>query len=81
MFHDDEWKKDQDWLKAARAVGIADLKAFADCLKNPITSKRVQDEVALGGRVGVLGTPTFLSQNGRLNGPTTVANLEKLVGL
>ncbi len=49
-----------DW---AQAVGV-NRAALADCIANPETTKAIAEDVALGGKVPVTGTPTLLL-NGR----------------
>ncbi|MGH7860550.1 MAG: DsbA family protein [Candidatus Binatia bacterium] len=49
--------------KIAGEIGL-DMKRFEQDLGSPETEKLVQEDMALGGRVGVRGTPTFFL-NGR----------------
>ena len=56
-------------LSAAGALAVAqdlelDPVAYERCVDNPATLERVKADAALGSRLGVQGTPTFILQKG-----------------
>jgi protein-disulfide isomerase len=51
------------WALAA-AKGVRDSARFADCVASAEAAAAVDAEVAVGARLGVIGTPTFVTRNG-----------------
>ncbi len=47
------------WTGIALAAGVRDTIAFNRCLTDPLIAQHVQQDLALGKRVGVSGTPVF----------------------
>jgi protein-disulfide isomerase len=67
---------EKSWANFAVQAGVPDSAEFAECLQDGRASVAVQEDIDLGTRLGVSGTPTLLI-NGDLY--VGVAGLEKIV--
>ena len=54
------------WLAFARDAGVRDTSAFQRCLADTTAMVRVAEDLALGNRIGVEGTPTIVINGWRL---------------
>ena len=72
------WQGDTNWRAVGQSVGIGDLDRFTGCLHSQRTSERLKRSAQLASTLGVSGTPTFVSQDGRAVGEQTVEALEAL---
>lgn len=50
--------------RSARLAGVPDSVRFISCMGQQTTDLKVERAIALARRLGVRGTPTFLTQNG-----------------
>jgi len=64
LFETSDWRETRDWSAAARAVGVADMERFEDCIDHPDTAARIRLDMELASRLGVQATPTFVTLNG-----------------
>lgn len=60
LLMEDGWLEDADWEAWAVSLGIRDTEAFARCLQEPDTSRRIEEDMRLADRLGVTGTPAFV---------------------
>lgn len=65
--------------KTSESIGLqwGDVEAQ---LKSPSIQSRIEEDIALGKSVGVLGTPTLFVDGQKYNGPVDLPNLERVVG-
>jgi protein-disulfide isomerase len=56
-----------------------DMGRFENCLQNPDTRRRVEDDVALGVKLGVNSTPTMLLNGRVIRGALDAATLQRAV--
>jgi protein-disulfide isomerase len=68
LFLTDEWLKDTNWVREARAVGVADIAAFTACRSSPETNRRLSTDMAMAKTLGIEATPTFVYQYGTYSG-------------
>ena len=59
-----QWQQDTDWVREAKAAGVADLQAFEACLKGSEIRHRLDRIRKLADSVGVHGTPMFVARTG-----------------
>jgi protein-disulfide isomerase len=69
------------WREMARNAGVPDQKGFDACLESVRAHARVDVDVLLAGRIGIAGTPTFLTRDRVLEGPQSVASLTSALEL
>lgn len=79
LFESDEWRNDQDWTREAHKAGVADLIEFESCLNSDATSARLARHDNLAKLLGVQGTPTFITLNGRHIGVPSSSDLSAIV--
>jgi protein-disulfide isomerase len=48
-----------DWNAFASDTGVGDLNAFHDCMREPESRRRIEQDRADGAKLGVVSTPTF----------------------
>ncbi len=70
------WQEGLGWRQFARENGIPDPEAFAACVASDGTAGRIEEHLALAARLGVTGTPTFVTAAGIQVG---VAGLESVL--
>lgn len=58
----DAWRSDTLWSEEAGAVGIPDVGRFLECRRSTVAAARIARDSLLALRVGIIGTPTFLTQ-------------------
>ena len=78
----EEWMANSDWEAWALALGIDDIVAFRRCLEDEKTTRRIQEDMWLADRLGVTGTPVFVTAKGVFPGDfeAAVASLaEKII--
>lgn len=68
LFHTTQWQSDTNWMREASAAGVRHLARFSSCLQSEATSNRLNGDIELGKRLGVTGTPTFVSRTTRSTG-------------
>ena len=76
----DGWMEDGRWEEFADENGVSDPEAFATCMASEPTSSRVTANVALATRLGVNGTPTFITDAGIETGIDGLQSVLSLVG-
>ena len=64
----EQWIAEPKWLEWAAMLGVEDLQAFESCLSSDAALRRIDDDVQLANRIGVTGTPTFLTKSGMFLG-------------
>jgi protein-disulfide isomerase len=67
------------WEALAREAGVRDSARFARCVTGEESSRRVQEDIALGNRLGVNATPTVIVNGARWQSPPTPAQLDSIV--
>lgn len=77
LYADPTWQEAADWRSYAQRAGIADLDAFATCLRSDSASAVVREDQALAATLGLKGTPTFVLQDRVVKG---VLDLDALTG-
>ncbi len=68
LLESDVWLADPDWPSFARRHGIADASAFVRCMHSPETAARIRADSLLAVRLGIRGTPVFVSEHGIYEG-------------
>ena len=64
LLMDDDWLEDRDWVAWASTLGIRDTATFAACLQDVETARRIEDDMRLAARLGVTGTPAYVTVEG-----------------
>ena len=64
LLMDGDWMEDADWGAWALGLGIRDTEAFGGCLRDAETARRIEDDMRLAARLGVTGTPGFVTIEG-----------------
>lgn len=77
LYESETWKDDADWSAVAKQFGLS-ASSFTACLQSDKTSKRLTRDTDLAAALGVEGTPTFISRNGKHVGVLTEQALERL---
>ncbi len=72
------WRSDTNWIALAEAVGVTNLSQFKDCLQSGRITDRLARGAELAARLGINGTPAFVSVTRRANGQQSVKQLEGL---
>lgn len=62
LFAIPDWNNEPDWTALAEAAGIPDLVGFVDCLTGSDARERLERDVQTAMRLGVRGTPTFVTK-------------------
>lgn len=62
------WVTGQDWLGLGEAIGIVDLKRFAECLEGAKAEARVDSDLQLAANLGIASTPSFVTARGVYRG-------------
>ena len=63
LLTDDNWRKaGADWNNAAQAARIGDLDVFHQCMKSPEAAQRLIDDIEMGRRLGLQGSPSFVGK-------------------
>ncbi len=57
-----------DWQSLAQLSGLASTSKFQECLRDPVTDRRVGTDVALGRTLGVEATPTTYIEGRMMRG-------------
>jgi protein-disulfide isomerase len=73
------WLTDTNWLAAAHAVGVPDIKKFSTCLGSPATTARLTADSAAAAKAGVRATPWFLTSRAVQRGASSTAVLRALL--
>ena len=77
----EDWESaDAGWEAVAAAAGVPAGTWFVRCLESTATTERLARDSALAVRWRVTGTPTFVSEQARIAGAVSEADLEKLLG-
>jgi len=69
----DDWIGESDWLDWAASLGIRDLQGFESCLNDESSARRVEQDLLLAASIGVVGTPTFVTETGVFPGERGLA--------
>ena len=64
LLMDDDWLEDRDWVAWASTLGIRDTATFAACLQDVETARRIEDDMRLAARLGITGTPAYVTVEG-----------------
>lgn len=68
-----------DWIGLATEVGVADLRAFSDCLDDDAPERRVEADRRTGEEHGVRVTPTVLVNGRVFRGANSMRDVESMV--
>lgn len=79
LLETDAWRTNPDWIAEAVAAGIPDTNRFRRCLGEEATAARLARDRALAERLGVQGTPTFVSPAGIHVGLLTRDAIRRLI--
>lgn len=66
-------------MKVAQDARLTDLKTFESCLSDAAVEARVMEDKAMGDKLGVDGTPTFLINDLKFSGYPGKGKLSELV--
>ena len=66
LLESDSWIVDRDWLYFAGQHVGADSSRFVNCMSTRETAERVRADSVLAARLGIRGTPVFVSRLGLL---------------
>lgn len=80
LFETTEWQQDPNWLREAESAGVDDLEEFSRCLGDDAAAARLADDMELGRRLGISGTPTFVHEQGLVSRSLSLVELEELLG-
>lgn len=78
LFETTAWEQDSNWTREANAAGVPDLGRFRGCLASAAVTGQIQADMALGRKLGVTGTPTFISPDQLQVGTVTPTLLSEL---
>ncbi|MYE16054.1 MAG: thioredoxin domain-containing protein [Gemmatimonadetes bacterium] len=76
----DEWMDDGMWENFVQEVGAPDVPALIACMESERTSDRLTESTTLAGRLGIRGTPTFVTKEGVESGVDGLASVLAQVG-
>jgi len=79
LFTAPDWQTAPMWHRLAADVGIPDSAAFDKCLVDDTVADEIARDLALGGRIGLRGTPSFVGPSGVFLGIPTKADLLRLI--
>ena len=79
LFTTDQWRRDHEWTREARAAGVPAERAFENCLGSERTAARLEVDVALARRLGINGTPALVHRGGVEMGIPPVEELRTIV--
>lgn len=71
LFTENEWEKDTNWVREAKAAGVPDITAFQACLQSEKTTARLSADMKLAESLGIKGTPTYVAHKGLRQGIIT----------
>ncbi|MDE0103173.1 MAG: thioredoxin domain-containing protein [Bryobacterales bacterium] len=80
LMETEEWMEEGRWDAFAGENGIVDPQEFVACMDSDETSDRVTANIALAARLGIQGTPTFVSDTGIEVGMDGIETVLSLVG-
>lgn len=79
LFTTSDWQADSNWTREALRAGVPDISRFTSCLAAPGTTARIESDEAAAGKLGVRGTPTWVSVSAVRSGMLEAASLSKFV--
>ncbi len=68
LLETDGWLTNLDWLSFARDHGIVDQSGFVRCMDSGEAATRIRTDSLWAARMGIGGTPTFVSRKGIYEG-------------
>jgi protein-disulfide isomerase len=82
LYTDTRWESagSLSWNRIAAKIGVPDTAAFGACMQHERVAQ-LDTSIAVGHELGVVGTPTFLSKDGFLDGVPSLAGFRALLGL
>lgn len=60
----DEWMDEGTWEDFVQGVGVPDVQALVVCMESERASSRLTASIALANRLGIRGTPAFVTKEG-----------------
>ena len=82
LFESSAWEEQPPpLLTLAIRVGVPDTARFRACFHSPTTIGRIESDREIARRLGISGTPAFVTPNGLKRGLATRQELIDLVGL
>jgi hypothetical protein len=69
------WQEDGDWTGIAQQSRVPDIRAFALCLHDPATDRRLAVDGQFAAKLKVRGTPTFYRYSGPLRVESMLSTL------
>lgn len=64
LMSSDEWMDEGMWEAFVQEVGVPDVQALVTCMESERASSRVTASISLANRLGIRGTPTFVTKEG-----------------
>ena len=64
LLGDETWLSVRNWHRFAESLGIDDTLSFSSCMGEERTQRRLERDRALADILQVVGTPTFVSEEG-----------------
>ena len=79
LMSNDGWALDTGWAVVPESIARFPVGALTDCERSGAAERVLREHLAMAESAQVRATPTFLSANGALDGPPSVARLAALV--
>ena len=79
LMSNDDWQRTADWQGAAAAAGITDTAKLRECMASDEAASRLQEDIALGNRLGLNSTPSFVTQRTVQAGSMAMADFMDLL--
>lgn len=73
------WMEHHDWGNVARQAGIRDTAEFKACIASDAANAAVARDMAMGAKLHITGTPTFLNRDAMMPGSVPVNMLDSLI--
>ncbi len=73
LLADDAWIENPDWSALARRASVRDIGDFEQCMQQPETNERIEEDIQMGRTLQVAGTPAFVARSGIFVGTAGLA--------
>ena len=64
LLADETWLSVRNWRRFAESLGVDDASSFSGCMSEEGTQRRLERDRALADILQIVGTPTFVSEEG-----------------
>jgi protein-disulfide isomerase len=69
------------WVEFAKRAGVEDISTFTKCLVSEQHAQRINQDIQVAARIGVLGTPTWIVADSLYGGAPSTAQLLEWTGI